>query len=165
LAGSVFIDLERWVKRATVESRFWDDPSFQNHANRQADAALKALVTLVDHSSLQKHLKSDAIANIAVSTLGFLYRYQHARQMIPSESKWYPADYQHPEFYAAGDLKVEMAMRTGGSVQPVTVAQAAWVEDTALPVVFKTLQRNLEENDEASAFRVLNAVGTYLEHL
>src|SRR5260370_22905752 len=58
-----------------------------------------------------------------------------------------------------------MAMRTGGSVQPVTVAQAAWVEDTVLPVVFKTLQRNLEENNEASAFRVLNAVGTYLERL
>jgi hypothetical protein len=153
------------VKRATVVSRFWEDPSFQNHANRQADATLKALTILATYSSAQKHLRSDAIGDLAISTIGFLYRYENTRQVIPSESKWYPSEYQHPDFYTAGDLNIEMAVQTGGSVQPITVAQANWVEDAVLPVVFKALQTNLEEGNEGSALRVLNALVRYVERL
>lgn len=165
LAGSIFVDLERWVKRATVESRFWEDPTFQNHAHQQGDAALKALRTLGDYSSVQKHLKTSAIADLAVSTLGVLYRYAHARQLIPSESKWYPAEYDHPDFYAAGELKIEMAVQTGGSVQPVAVAQGRWVEDAALSGVYDALQSNLQENNEGSVFRILEGLRGYIERL
>jgi hypothetical protein len=165
LAGSVFIDLERWVKRATAQSRFWDDPSFQNHANRQADTALKALSVLSTHSSSQKYIESEAITGLAVSTLGFLFRYEHACTMIPSDSKWYPSQYEHPDFYAAGDLKVGMAIRTGGSVQPITVSNPWWVQDAALPLVFASLKKSIEDNNSAAAFRLMNAIGTYIERL
>jgi hypothetical protein len=165
LAGPVFVDLERWVKRATVDSRFWEDPSFQTHANQQAASSLKTLTTLADYASLQKYLKSDAIASLGVSTVRFLYRYERARQLIPSESKWYPSEYQHPDFYAAGDLKVDMALRTGGTVEPATSAQSDWIQEAALPVVFKALQANLAENDEASVFRILSALRAYIEEL
>jgi hypothetical protein len=165
LAGSVFVDLERWVKRATVLSRFWGDPAFQNHAHEQADTALKTLSTLADYSSAQKHLKTNAIADLAAFTIGLLYRYTEARQLIPSESKWYPSEYEHPDFYAAGEVKIEMAVQSGGSVQPVTVAQAYWVEEAALSVVYEALRSNLQENNEASVFRLLDLIRSYIERL
>lgn len=165
LAGSIFVDLERWVKRATVRSRFWEDASFQNHANQQANAALKALTTLADYSSVQKHLRSDALGDLAIATVGFLYGYSGARQLIPSDSKWYPVEYQHPDFYTAGDFKIETAVQMGGSVQPESVAQANWVEEDALPVVFKALAINLEEENEGAAFRILNLLHGYTERL
>jgi hypothetical protein len=165
LADSIFADLHRWVTRATVAGRSWEDSSFQSHANQRADATLKALTTLADYASLNKHLRSDAIAGLATSTVGFLYRYESARQLIPSESKWYPTDYQHPDFYTAGDLKIQFAVNSGSSVQPVTISQADWVEDAAIPVVLKALQANLDEKSEASLFRVLDALRVYIEHL
>jgi hypothetical protein len=165
LAGSIFVDLERWVKRVTVASRFWNDPSFQSHANRQADAALKALTTLANYAALQKYLRSEAIADLAISTVGFLHRYAGARRLIPAESKWYPSEYQHPDFYTAGDLQIQMAVQLSGSVQPVAVAEAGWVEDAALPVFSKALEANLREGAEAQVFRVLEMLSLYVERL
>lgn len=165
LGGSVFLDFERWVKRATVDSRFWDDSAFQNHAHQQADAALEALSTLADYSSVHKHLKTTALADLGASTIGMLYRYAQARQLIPSESKWYPSEYEHPDFYAAGDLKVQVALQTGGSVQPVMVAQSYWVEETALPVIYGALRSNLDDKNEASVFRLLDLLRGYVARL
>jgi len=165
LADSIFADVQRWVKRATVAGRSWKDSSFQRHASQRAESALQALTTLADYSSLNKYLRSDAIAGLAISTVGFLYRYETARQLIPSGSKWYPADYQHPDFYAAGDLKIQIAVNSGASVQPITIARADWVEDATIPVVLKALQATLDENSEASLFSVLDALRVYIEHL
>lgn len=164
LAQSAFADLERWTKRATVASYFWADPTFQQHANRQAQRTLKALTTLAEYASRQKYLRSDAIANLAKETIGFLYRYENSRQLIPPESKWYPPDYEHPDFYTAGDLKIDMATKTGGPIPPSTTAQPNWVQEIAFPVVFKALHTNLAERDESSVSRILQALQNLTEH-
>lgn len=165
LSGSLFQDMERCVRRATVSGGFWDDPSFQSHANQQASSALKALNTLAVFSIADKHLRSDAIAEVAVSTVGFLCRYEGARNLIPSNSKWYPTRYSHPDFYLAGDLKADMAIRTGGSVQPETVADEDWVEERAVRVIIRALESNLREKNETGAFRILESLRVYAERL
>jgi len=165
LSGSLFEDMERSVRRATVAGGFWDDPSFQSHASQQANAALKALGTLADFSMANKHLRSDAIAEVAVNTIAFLYRYEAARKMIPTESKWYPTQHSHPDFYLADAMKVDMAIRTGGSVQPETVARENWVEEAALSVVMRALESNLREKNETGTFRILESLRMYTERL
>ena len=165
LSGSLFTDLERCMRHATVSGGFWDDPSFQSHANQQANSALKALNILADFSIADKHLKSDPIAEVAVATISFLYRYEAAKKLIPSKSKWYPSRYSHPDFYLAGDLKADMAIRTGGSVQPETVVDEDWVEEQALRVVMEALQSNLQEKNDAGAFHILESLRMYSERL
>jgi hypothetical protein len=165
LSDSLFIDLDRCVRRATVAGSFWDDNSFQKHASQGAESTLKALTTLANYSASTKHLKSDAIAAVAVSTIRFLYRYEAARLLIPSRSKWFPSEYKHPEFYVAGEMKVEFAIRSGGSVQPEDVAQENWIEDAALKVVLQALQSNLREKDETGVFNILHYLQPYIERL
>ena len=43
-----------------------NDPSFQWHANRQADSALHALGTLAAYAIADEHLKAEAVADVAV---------------------------------------------------------------------------------------------------
>jgi hypothetical protein len=165
LSGTLFEDMERCLRRSTVYGTFWSDPSFQSHVNRQAHSALKALNTLADFSIADRHLRTDAIADVAVSTIGFLYRYETAKRLIPTRSKWYPTRYSHPDFYLAGDLNADMAMRTSGSVQPDTEPQENWVEELALGVVMRALASNLREKNDTGTFRILANLLAYSEHL
>jgi hypothetical protein len=57
LSNSLFIDLDRCVRRATVAGSFWDDNSFQKHASQGAESTLKALTTLANYSASTKHLR------------------------------------------------------------------------------------------------------------
>jgi hypothetical protein len=165
LSDSLFIDLDQCVRRVTVAGSFWEDNAFQKHASQGAASALKSLATLVNYSASTKHLKSDAIAGVAVSTIRFLYRYEASRRLIPSQSKWYPSEYKHPDVYLAGELKVEFALRSGASVQPENVAQENWIEDASLKLVLQALESNLREEDESGVFKILNHLQLYIERL
>jgi len=165
LSDALFTDLEKSVKQATVKSSFWNDGSFQAHAKQGAESALNGLLTLASYSTASKHLKSDAIAGVAISTIRFLYRYEAARSLIPTQSKWYPSEYKHPDFYVAGELKVEFALRLGTSIEPENVAQEDWIEEEALKLVLQALESNLTAKNESGIFRVLNYLQVYIGRL
>ena len=165
LANAIFVDLERWVERATVSSPFWADASFQAYSNQRARSSLKALATLTAMSAGQKQLRTVPIADLAISTIGFLYRYESGRRRIPTESAWYPSLNIHPDWYEAGDWKVEFAAQTGGPVQPSNIRQTDWVQTECLPLIFRAIETNLDENDQESTFRLLESLKSYLERL
>jgi hypothetical protein len=165
LAGSIFEDLAGALRRVTAPTRFWEDPSFQWHANRQADAALDALSTLTAYAVADEHLKAGAIADVAVSTVNFLDRYETSKSRIPTKSKWYSTQFRHVDFYAADAHKVDLAIRSGGSVQPEISQDEQWVEKLAYDVVLQALASNLNESSQAEAIRILDRLRLYSEHL
>lgn len=165
LVGAVFEDLEGAVVRVTASKRFWDDPSLQWHANRQADAALHTLGTLTAHAIADEHLKAGAVANVAVSTVNFLHRYQTFKRRIPTKSKWYSTQLRHVDFYAADAHKADLAIRSGGSVQPEISQDEQWVEKLAFDIVLQALASNLHESSQSEAIRILDRLRVYSEHL
>jgi hypothetical protein len=165
LAGSIFEDLEGALMRVAAPNRFWEDPSFQWHANRQADAALHALGTLAAHAIADEHLKAGAVADVAVSTVNFLYRYETSKGRIPTKSKWYSTQFRHVDFYAANAHKAHLAIRSGGSVQPEISQDEQWVEKLAFDIVLQALASNLHESSQSEAIRILNCLRVYSEYL
>jgi hypothetical protein len=165
LAGSIFEDLETALVRVTAPNRFWEDPSFQWHANRQAAAALDALGTLATHAIADEYLKAGAIADVAVSTVNFLDRYEASKSRIPTKSKWFSTQFRHVDFYAADAHKADLAIRSGGSVRPEISQDEQWVERLAYDVVLQALASNLDESSQSEAIRIMNQLRLYSEHL
>jgi hypothetical protein len=165
LVGAVFEDLDGAVVRVTASKRFWGDPSFQWHANRQADAALHTLGTLTAHAIADEHLKAGAVANVAVFTVDFLRRYETFKRRIPTKSKWYSTQVRHVDFYAADAYKADLAIRSAGSVQPEISQDNQWVEKLALHIVLQALASNFHESSQSETVRILDRLRIYSEHL
>jgi hypothetical protein len=168
LAYPIFEDLRGWIQRASVGGYRWDDKNFQNHARRQARAALTALNVLADMSAEEKHLKTEPLMEISIMLTQFLIDYEQQRRRIPSDSFWYGREYKQREWFETSDLQTQLATQTASTLQPEAVTQTEWLEDICLPMLIRTLQINLAiGNSELmpSLFSVFNELFQILAQL
>lgn len=165
LSHAIFRDLYGWVKQVEAGAYRWDDPSFQNHARKQASSALQTLKTLADISEHEPHLSARPFAGLATSVLLFLINYRRPKKTIPSQSRWYATKYVHRDWYRTGDTTVSIHHRTGTALEPELAPNMNWLEDLCFPIVVRFLQSNLKRETLDVAAEAFSHVNAYLRTL
>lgn len=165
LAYPLFADFRLWLKQVSAGGFGWTDPSFQYHAHRQARVLLNTLDTLSDISAKEPHLNGKPFVDLVCLILGFLVYYQVQKNRIPSYSRWYAQRYVHRDWYKTEDTTVDIAIRTGTSLNPEVVANKDWVEETLIPLVLRCVDINLREKRFELVSELLSYVDEYLKIL
>jgi hypothetical protein len=163
LSDSIFRELQRLVKRASVGGFGWDDTAFQDHANRVARSTIATLRTLGDISVSDTNLSGRPFVELCKQLLRFLMFYEKAKAKIPSASRWYTQRLIHRDWYYTDDSRVSMAHQTGTTLTPDSVPDLNWVEYRLVPIITQCLLTNLKNGQYDIVFELLGYYDAYIK--
>lgn len=165
LSKQLFDQLRKTVAMVMVGGHRWNDPDFQNHANRLASSSLDTLTTLADITRREVHLRGEPYIDLSKSLMSFLMLYEGSKNKIPSNSQWYAKRYVHRDWYRTSDSRVSMAHQTGTSLKPETTNDKEWVEARVLVVVRGCIEVNLMDERYNEVLGLAGYVDAYLKKL
>lgn len=165
LSVSAFDDLIYWTQQASVRGHHWHDKSFQKHANKRATEAIDVLETLADYSNRRENLRPRSFISLTSNVLRYLVYYQGLKSSIPRQSLWYERTLSHPDWFRSPDSSVQIASRTGTTVQPQEVPMADWVEDKLEPLVIQCFRANAASSNLSVLLELSSLVKLYVASL
>lgn len=165
LSYNLFESLRRNYMQMRVGGYRWRDPTFQNHAHRVAHSALDTVSTLADITEKETHLNGQPYASLAKNLIHFLVQYEDAKKEIPTDSRWYGQKYVHPDWYRTSDSTVSIVHQTATTLEPLSESDPRWIEERVLPVVWRCLVVNLEQQREEMVLEVLSYIDAYVKKL
>lgn len=165
LSHGLLEELARNYKQVQVNGYRWSEQSFQGRAHLNALENLESLVTVSDLAVSEPHLKGRPLASLCNSVLALLFDYEAIKPRIPTESNWYRKRHSYSSWYRADDNSTWLAHKTSTVLQPTTVSDSRWFEDTLLPLVYRCLVANLEARRYGIVVDVLQHLERYILQL
>lgn len=147
-------DVFRAVRGATAGGFRWQDPSFQDHYRRQADADIRIYEDVILLSDQESRLQGRSLVALVSQFLALLEFYARLKNRIPSTSSWFERKYRHRTWLTSEDTRVNLAIDTGTSLDPEYVPDHAWIEKRVGNLVWRALRGLLERNDLSRAITV-----------
>lgn len=162
---SLSFELVQKIKNSYLDTRpgkyRWDDPSFQNYAYEKARLAVDTTETLAEITSKQTQLSGEPFVTFCSQLLLLLREYASAKKYIPSESRWYPRRYVHPDWYRTDDSTTSLVFQTGGRLNPKEVSDGQWLESAILPIIHLCFRKNAEVGRYDLVTRLVNQINKY----
>lgn len=165
LSHHIFDQLRHWLDMIKAGGYRWDDPAFQNYANKQATNDLETLETLSDISGKEPHLNGRPYAELVQQIIVFLIYYDKFKKQIPSTSLWFEQKYTHRDWYRSDETALSIAHQTGTSLQPETVNNKLWIEDELIPIILHFIKTNIKAKRYRLIQEVLGYMDAYLQSL
>lgn len=165
LSYSLFENLGKLHGQMQAGGYQWSNPSFQNHAHKNAQIDIETLSTLSEIVEKEPHLNGRPFANLCNILLSFLYNYEKKRKLIPTNSLWYRQQYEHPDWYRTSDTETSIAHETAAGLQPEIVRDTRWIESEVLPIVERCLKINLDEKRYEIVNLLLGSLDKYVQIL
>lgn len=135
-------ELHLLIQQVTMGGYQWQNPAFQQFAQRLATRVLATLKTLADVCEGQGHLNEGPLLRVSYVALRLAARAFVAAERIPSTSRWFPDRYVHPNWYRTDDSHVEIASFTGTMLQPTVTRDGWWVEDACEKIALAACGRS-----------------------
>jgi hypothetical protein len=132
-----------FIQSAAGEFR-WNDPSFQNYSSQNAKSAIETIATLAEIASKEAQLNGEAFLVFCRDLIALLIDYQSFKKKIPIDSRWYPIQYSHPDWYQSDDSSTSLAYQTSGRLEPKTVSDFQWVESKIMPIIHSCVRTNFD---------------------
>ena len=165
LSDSIIKTLKNCSSKMVASGYHWSNPILQSEAYRQSQIALDTITTLSDITAEAKNLNGRPFAELSKKLLMFLCNYETRRKLIPTESLWYRQQYEHPDWYRAGDTETSLAYETSAGLQPKIVRDSRWIETLILPIVKRCLEINLKEKRYGIVNELLSNLDNYIRQI
>lgn len=160
-SSPIFEQLQHWMAAVTVKKLKWQDESFQHHAYKQAEKLVTVLETLRDLLLQEQHLSGTPLLAVSKGTTQLLILYRTKKALIPTDSRWYPQIYRHPEWYRTDDMRLSIATETGTSIEPQTEVNRDWLEERLVPILLDCLTVNVRNAQWENALAALQCIENY----
>jgi len=171
LAPSIFDDLRRCVRLATIEGYGWKDPAFQAWYNKEFIRHMGSARTISEWTINNVVNESRPLKTIVQLFLHFMAQYQHQRSKIPTDSKWYVQTPRHEDWFLVSETKLTTALQTQTGIQPDFTPGWNWVEDEIISVYGNALSKTLSTgklSDVRDLVRyggnAIQSLGSLLDH-
>jgi hypothetical protein len=161
LSQSAFIQTSQWLRQVVASGFRWNDAAFQQHAHRQSALVLETIESLADVALREKHLTGRSAIELGERIIQFLVWYDSRKRLIPTDSAWYEAAYEHGDWYKSEDVRVATALQTGTSLQPTTIRKRDWVEEQLLPIPERCLTKNIKQGRYTEALQLAPYIEAY----
>ena len=158
LASYLGFDLVRWFKAATPKGFQWDNPSFQDHYQKQAERLLMTYRKVIYLATHAEYFDGIALVRLMTQPLLLLQLYINDKTRIPSNSSWFKKIYSHRDWLTAGSTETDLALRSGTPLQPESVPDLMWFENNIGEMVIEVLRVLAKENDFSSTSDILDNI-------
>ncbi len=153
LSGIVFNKLTALILNVTIEGKYWNDKSFQNHHYKLAFEQTENLSLLTNLCLKDDELKESSFKSIFHTSLSTLRFYLKYKPKIPIDSLWFPDSYKHSSYFESGTTKRTLAANTNTFIQPEVKPNYYWFEDK----IVNNLSNGLESVVKSGHINVLGA--------
>ena len=140
-------DLVKWIQLATPAGYQWRDASFQSHYQRNAERALNNFSYLVVMASHKDNLYGKTLSDLGQRLLELLGYYSYQKAKIPSNSFWFKRRFKHKDWLLTQYHEIEIALKTGTSLQPESVSDLMWFETQIIQLLQDILRQLSERKD------------------
>lgn len=158
VAGFAFPDLRIWANNATANGTYWRDESFQDHYRRSARSLANAVGALFRVAREREHAEDSSYASLFSWTTAFLGRYAQSRTAIPTTSRWFGQRLRHRRWYLADETHLQLASHTASTLEPETVPDDYWLENSLLDAITDALIANIDAGNLNGATHALVAM-------
>lgn len=168
LRGTVFYELLRYVRLATVDGYRFRDRNFQAHYQKLAAGSINQLASLVNVAQKDKHLKAGSLSSVLSEIVISLSSYVGRKRCIPTDSYWYPRIHKHKDWFLTDYSSLELALTTGTQIRPDEVPDRYWLETRAYGIILDTIDSLLksgQKQDLEVVYAIMNTAWDYFETL
>ncbi len=156
LAGAyIFPEAFDWARKATCGYQGWDNPSFQYHYYTQANQRLSTYKNILDLLLNEPTPNNASLTRLMGLEFSFLSQYVMIKGQIPTESRWYQYQVEHPKWFETHSSSVEMAMNANISLPPKKTPNQIWVEERVENSLRMVLSHLLKNHELAHALELI----------
>lgn len=151
----IFPEVAGWAQKVTCGYHGWDNPSFQYHYYRQANQYLITYRNIIDLLIKEDNPDISSLMRLMGIELSFLSHYVKIKGQIPTNSRWYQHQVEHPKWFETHSSSVDMAMNANISLPHKEVPNHLWFEERVarnLRIMFSHL---LKANDLEHAIELI----------
>lgn len=156
LAGAyIFPEAFDWARKATCGYQGWDNPSFQYHYYTQANQHLSTYKNILDLLLNEPAPNNASLTRLMGLEFSFLSQYVMIKGQIPTESRWYQYQVEHPKWFETHSSSVEIAMNANISLPPKKTPNQIWVEERVENSLRMVLSHLLKNHELAHALELI----------
>lgn len=153
------------IKHVVAGTFGWNKDYLQNHNRKRADAALQALLSLINFGVEAVKLTEEQLITIARYCAALLSFYLEKKKHIPSESFWFRQKQQFQKWIFADSNAVIMALNTGTSLSPKSIKDKTWFEEQCLDVILKLFDYFVDKKRWEDAHETLEILISAIEKI
>jgi hypothetical protein len=133
LASELVQQIKRSYDQVGPRQFRWLDPSFQSYAYRTARQSLDTVETLAKITGKEER-NVQPYATLCEHLLLLLADYSALKKNIPTDSRWYPKQHDHADWYQSDDTSTSMVYQGAGRLNPKEVSNVQWLEESILSI-------------------------------
>jgi hypothetical protein len=165
LASELVQQIKRSYDQAGPRQFRWLDPSFQSYAYRTARQSLDTVETLAEITGKEEKLNAQPYATLCEHLLLLLADYTALKKKIPTDSRWYPRQHDHADWYQSDDTSTSMVYQGAGRLNPKEVSNAQWLEESILSIANTGITKSVHDGRYDLASLLLQRVNVLARSL
>jgi hypothetical protein len=150
------------IQSVTPSGYQWKDISFQAHHQKQAGILLSGYSDLVTVASQKENLHGKGLVELGQGLLLIVNYYAQQKVRIPSDSFWFRRTYKHKNWLLTSSSELEIALMTGTTIQPDTVADLMWFETDAAKILEEIFFQLGERRDSAGTIALATSLQSHM---
>ena len=147
IADSEFRSLNNTIKHVSKRNLLTKDKNFQNHYRRIASNAISVLLEISTYNANIPINQNGSMLSFMEKNIVLIETYWESKSSIPYDSLWFGKKVIYPQWHTASDTEIDIALKTGTSIQPIEKEYADWLEDALLKVNQECFEKILRDND------------------
>lgn len=151
----IFPEAINWTIKATCGHQGWNDASFQYHYYKQASKCLSTYKNIVDLLLQESNPNNASLTRLVAIELSFLSSYVSIKSQIPTDSRWYQYQVEHPKWFETNSSSIEMAMSANISLPHKDIPNPLWVEERVANNLSMVLSYLLNNQDLEHAIELI----------
>ncbi|MBE7067559.1 MAG: hypothetical protein E7385_08425 [Ruminococcaceae bacterium] len=141
IATPVYMNICDEMKLCCQNQFLSNDPSFQNHHYKQVADHFDTLSKICDYYIDSQELKGISILNFTRNNIKILGEYWSTKNLIPYNSKWFPTILKYKKWFTAKSYEVQIALKTGTSIQNEEEQDIFWFEKNVFAINKKIIKQ------------------------
>ena len=158
ISHSIYSKIISIFKKISRNNVLACDKSFQNYFQRNCASHLQNLYDIAIFNKDNPSNQNASALSFMNSNISLLELYWLDKYEIRYDSLWYRDRPKYQQWHFASDASVELALKTGRSLQPETQRDYWWVEDEIERINTVCFQKLCRDQDHISILNYLNSV-------
>jgi hypothetical protein len=120
---------------------------------------------LAEITGKEERLNVQPYATLCDHLLLLLIDYTAQKKKIPTDSRWYPRQQDHTDWYQTDDTSTSMVARSAGRLNPKEVSNSQWLEGSVLTIVHAGIAKSVDNGRYDLASLLLQRINILAQSL
>lgn len=151
----IFPEAINWARKATYGHPGWDSSHFQYHCYEQVNQRLSIYKNIVDLLIEDTNSNNASLTSLMIMELSFLSLYTKIKNQIPTDSRWYEYQAEHPKWFETNSSSADISMKANIPLLHQEKPNHLWVEERVTNNLRVILSHLLKKRDYEHAHQLV----------